>query len=121
MQQTSSTNLVVITNPKVINMQKNKEKGIPSTSSKKANLREKRATEERTREELLNLYTGDWVAEFVQCPTLAQIIISQFMSSSPMSGSVLTVQSLEPASDSVFPSLFLWPSLAHTPSLKNKC
>ena len=35
----------------------------------------------------------------------AQVMISQFVSSSPVSGSVLTAQSLEPASDSVSPSL----------------
>ena len=33
--------------------------------------------------------------------TLAQVMISWFMSSSPMSGFVLTAQSLEPASNSV--------------------
>ena len=37
--------------------------------------------------------------------TLAQVMISQFKSSSPTSGSALTAQSLEPASDSVAPSL----------------
>ena len=37
--------------------------------------------------------------------TSAQVTISRFVSSSPASGSVLTVQSLEPASDSVSPSL----------------
>ena len=37
--------------------------------------------------------------------TLAQVMISQFESSSPTSGSVLTAQSLEPVSDSVSPSL----------------
>ena len=42
-------------------------------------------------------------------------MISQFMSSSPASGSVLTAQSLEPASDCV--SLSLCPSPAHTLSL----
>ena len=48
---------------------------------------------------------GTWVAQSVERPTLAQVMISQFMSSSPMSspvsGSVLTAQNLEPASDSV--------------------
>ena len=39
----------------------------------------------------------------------AQVMISQLMSSGPTSGSVLTVQSLEPASDSVSPSLSLCP------------
>ena len=39
------------------------------------------------------------------CSTTAQVMISQSVSSSPTSGSVLTAQSLEPASDSVSPSL----------------
>ena len=39
----------------------------------------------------------------VECPTLAHFMISQFMGLSPTSGSVLTAQSLEPASDSVPP------------------
>ena len=51
---------------------------------------------------------GAWVAQSVECPTLAQGMISQFVVSSPTSGSVLT----EPASDSVSPS--------HALSLKNK-
>ena len=38
-------------------------------------------------------------------PTSAQVMISQFMGLSPAWGSVLTAQSLEPASDSVSPSL----------------
>ena len=42
-----------------------------------------------------------WVAQLVQRPALAQVTISQFVGSSPSSGSVLTAQSLEPASDSV--------------------
>ena len=36
----------------------------------------------------------------VKCPALAQVMISWFMGSSPMSGSVLTAQRLEPASHS---------------------
>ena len=49
------------------------------------------------------------MAESVKHPTSAQIMIriSQLVSSSPASGSVLTAQSLEPASDSVSPSLFV--------------
>ena len=47
------------------------------------------------------------VAQSVKRPTLAQVMTSQFMSSSPASGSVLAAQSLEPASDSVSPSLSL--------------
>ena len=46
-----------------------------------------------------------WVVQSVEHPTLAQVMISQFVSSNPASGSVLTAQSLEPASDSVSPSL----------------
>ena len=48
---------------------------------------------------------GAWAAQSVKCPTSAQFMISQFMSLSPTSGSVLTAQSLEPASDSVSPCL----------------
>ena len=48
---------------------------------------------------------GDWVAQLVKCPTLAQVMISWSVSLSPASGSVLTAQGLEPASDSVSPSL----------------
>ena len=48
---------------------------------------------------------GAWVAQSVKPPTSAQVTISQSVSSSPTSGSVLTAQSLEPASDSVSPSL----------------
>ena len=48
-----------------------------------------------------------WGAQLIKHPALAQVMISQFRSSSPASGSVLTAQSLEPALDSVFPSLSL--------------
>ena len=41
------------------------------------------------------------MAQSVTPPTLAQVMISQFVSSSPESVSGLTAQSLEPASDSV--------------------
>ena len=41
----------------------------------------------------------------VKCPTSAQVMISWFTGSSPESGSVLMAQSLQPASDSVSPSL----------------
>ena len=41
----------------------------------------------------------------MQCPTPAQVMISWLMDSSPASGYVLTVQSIEPASDSVSTSL----------------
>ena len=48
---------------------------------------------------------GTWVAQSVKHPTLAQVVIWRLESLSPTSGSVLTAQSLEPASDSVSPSL----------------
>ena len=54
---------------------------------------------------------GIWVAQSVEHLTSAQVMISQFVSSSPVSGSVLTAQSLEPASDSVSPSLSAPPLL----------
>ena len=54
---------------------------------------------------------GAWVAQSVECPTSAQIMISHSVSLSPVLGSVLTAQSLEPASDSVSPSLSAPPLL----------
>ena len=45
------------------------------------------------------------MAQLVERSTSAQAMISWLMSSSPTSGSVLTARSLEPASDSVSPSL----------------
>ena len=54
-----------------------------------------------------NYSWGAWVAQLVKCPTSAQVMISWFVSLSPASGSVLTARSLEPASDSVSPSLSL--------------
>ena len=52
--------------------------------------------------------------------TSAQVMISQFVSLSLASGSVLTAQSLQPASDSVSPSLSAPPVLPPCLSLKNK-
>ena len=63
---------------------------------------------------------GAWVAQSVNHPTSAQVMISQFLSSSPTSGSVLTPQSLEPASDSVSSSLSAPPVLALCLSKINK-
>ena len=54
---------------------------------------------------------GAWVAQSVKRLTSAQVMNSWFVSSSPASGSVLTAQSLEPASDSVSPSLSAPPLL----------
>ena len=56
-------------------------------------------------------FRGTWVAQWVRRLTLAPVMISWFISLSPTPGSVLTAQSLEPASDSVSPSLFAPPQL----------
>ena len=53
------------------------------------------------------------MAQSVKHLTLAQVMISWLVSSSPTSGSVLTAQSLELASDSVS----VCPSLTHAVSL----
>ena len=54
---------------------------------------------------------GAWVAPLAKRPTSAQVVISWFVSLSPASASVL-IQGLEPASDSVSPSLSVPPQLA---------
>ena len=51
------------------------------------------------------------MAQAVNHPTSAQVMISQFVSLSPASGSVLIAQSLEPALDSVSPPLSAPPML----------
>ena len=51
------------------------------------------------------------MAQLVERLALAQVMISQFVGSSPTSGSALTAQSLEPALDSVSPSLSAPPPL----------
>ena len=68
------------------------------------------------------LIWGAWVTQSVKCLTWAHVIISQSVSSSPAMGSVLAAQSLEPASDSVSPSLSAPPLLMLCLSLclKNK-
>ena len=43
------------------------------------------------------------MAQLIEHPTSAQVVISQSVGSRLVSGSVLTSQSLEPASDSVSP------------------
>ena len=58
-----------------------------------------------------------WVAQSVKRPTSAQVMISWFVGLSPVLGSVLTAQSLEPASDSVSPSLSAPPPLVLSFSL----
>ena len=61
---------------------------------------------------------GAWVAQWVKHPTSVQVMISWLMSSSPMSGTGLTAQSLEPVSDSVSPSLSLLLVRSLSPSQK---
>ena len=51
------------------------------------------------------------MAQSVKRPTSAQVTVSRSVGSSPASGSVLTAQSPEPASDSVSPSLSAPPLL----------
>ena len=58
------------------------------------------------------------MAKSVKHPTSAQVTISPFVGPSPASGSVLIVQTLEPASHSVSPSLSAPPPFSL--SLKNK-
>ena len=67
------------------------------------------------------LFKGAWVSQLVKCPTLAQVMIPRFLDLSSTSGSVLTAQSLEPASDSVSSSLFAPPPLVLCLSKINKC
>ena len=55
---------------------------------------------------------GIWVAQWVKCLPLAQVIISWFVSLSPSSGPVLIAQSLGPALDSVSLSFSAPPLLA---------
>ena len=66
---------------------------------------------------------GTWVAQLVERPASALVMISQSVSSSPTMGPVLTVQSLEPALGSVSPSLSAPPRLVLCLCLSkiNKC
>ena len=49
------------------------------------------------RDKKMEAYRGTWVAQLIKHLTSAQAMISQSVSSSPTSGSVLTAQSLESA------------------------
>ena len=61
------------------------------------------------------------MAGLVERLTSAQVMISWFVGSSPASGSVLTAQRLQSASDSVSPSLSASPhSCSDSLCLKNK-
>ena len=55
--------------------------------------------------DIIKVMRGACVAQLVKCLTSAQVMTSGFVGSSPAWGSVLTAQSLEPALDSVSPSL----------------
>ena len=66
----------------------------------------------------ISKFWGAWVAQSVKCLTLAQVMISQFVSLSPTSGTVLTAQRLKPALDSVSPSFSVPPILVL--SLRNE-
>ena len=65
-------------------------------------------------------FGGAWAAQSVKCLTSAQVMISQVFSSSPALGSVLTGQSVEPASHSVSASLSAPPLLMLCLSLSQK-
>ena len=60
---------------------------------------------------------GAWVAQSVEWPTSAQVMILRSVSLSPTSGSVLIAGSLEPASVSVSPSLSASPPFTFCLSL----
>ena len=61
--------------------------------------------------------SGTGVAQLVKRPTSAHVMFSQFVSSIPELGSVLTAQSLGPALESVSPSLSTPPLIARSLSL----
>ena len=63
---------------------------------------------------------GVWVAQSAERLTSAQVMISRFVGPIPVSGSVLTAWSLEPALDSVSPSLSAPPPLMLHLSLSQK-
>ena len=82
------------------------------------------ATVENSMEVLQKVkHRGAWVAQSVKRLTSAQVMILRSVGSSPASGSVLTVQSLEPVPDSVSPSLSAPPPLMLSLCLSkiNKC
>ena len=69
---------------------------------------------------LLKMQIPGCLGGLVGHPTLAQVMISWLMGSSPMSGSVLTAQNLESASDCVSPSLSLPLPFLHSVSVSQK-
>ena len=68
----------------------------------------------------IEILRGAWVTQLVERLTLAQVMISRLVGLSPASGSVLTAQSLEPASDSVCVSLSLPLPYCHSVSVSQK-
>ena len=68
----------------------------------------------------INKDWGAWVAQSVKRPSSPQVTISRSVSLSPASGSGLTAQSLEPAADSVSPSLSAPPPFMLYLSLSQK-
>ena len=80
-------------------------------SKKKKKKKERKKRKEKKRNFSVQ-ETGAWVAQLVKHLTSAQVMILQFVSSSPTSVSVLTAQSLEPASDCLPPSLSAPPPLS---------
>ena len=61
-----------------------------------------------------------WAAQSVEPLTSAQVTILRFVGSSPASGSVLTARILEPASESVSPSVSAPTPLTFCLSLSQK-
>ena len=81
---------------------------VPENHGRGARERSKAGMQERV---LSEASWGAWAAQSVKHQTSTQVMVSRFVGSSPTSGSVLTAQSLEPASDSVSPSLSVPPLL----------
>ena len=79
--------------------------------------------EGRALEKMGSLIGRGCLDQLIKCPTSTQVMISRFVSSSPASGSVLTAQSLEPASDTVSSFLSVCPpsySVSLCPSKMHK-
>ncbi|XP_049475362.1 vacuolar protein sorting-associated protein 33A isoform X5 [Panthera uncia] len=88
------------------------------TQTKSFGLLQKRNSPGSTERALLGLLGGS--VEPVKCPTSAQVMISQFVGLSPVSGSALTARKAEPPSDSVSPCLSAPPLLVLCLSLSQK-
>ena len=68
---------------------------------------------------ILRHHRGAWVAQSVKHLTSTQVMISQLVSLSSTSGSVLTAQSLQSAWDSVSPSVSALPLLVRARALSH--